>query len=280
MIVSCDNSINNIYYNDHAIKKVYGCEGRLVWSGDTPSPTPHDYSQDYLTFTAKEKVYFGYHFVDVTTPLWFSINSGATWYKLDNDNIYHTPILNPGDKIMWRGTLSPDQGVGQDYGIGRFIPYNEDNVSGKGRFTAEGNVMSLMYYDDYEGKTSLSGQSYALYRLFSGNTELENAENLVLPATTLSTLCYAGMFTGCKSLTSAPTLPAPVLEVGCYQNMFHNCINLNRVKCLATDISAYGCTNYWLDNVPQTGTFVKASSMNNWTSGSSGIPSGWTVVNT
>lgn len=280
MIVSCDNSINSIYYNDHAIKKVYGCDGRLVWSGDTPTPPqPHDYSKDYLTFTAKEKVYFGYHFASVPTPIWFSTNSGVSWVQLDNDRRQQTPMLNPGDKIMWRGTLVPGQEYGQYYGIGRFISYNEDNVYGKGRYTAEGNVMSLMYSDDFDDKTSLSGKTHAFNRLFSANTELEDAENLVLPATTLDTLCYASMFTGCNSLVSAPTLPAPVLVTGCYQNMFAHCTSLRRVVCLATDTSAEFSTSYWLNDVSQTGTFVKSSSMSGWSSGSSGIPSGWTVVN-
>jgi hypothetical protein len=59
--------------------------------------------------------------------------------------------------------------------------------------------------------------------------------------------------------------------------MFNGCTNLNYVKCLATDISATSCTNSWLNNVASEGTFVKAASMENWTTGTSGIPEGWTI---
>ena len=49
---------------------------------------------------------------------------------------------------------------------------------------------------------------------------------------------------------------------------------------LATDISANGCTQYWVNNVASTGTFVKNISMTGWTTGNSGIPEGWAVENT
>ena len=85
------------------------------------------------------------------------------------------------------------------------------------------------------------------------------------------------MFSNCTSLTTAPALPATTLAEGCYQNMFNGCTKLNSIKCLATDISASDCTNNWVYNVASTGTFVKAASMTKWTTGSSGIPTGWTA---
>lgn len=275
MVVSCNNSINSIYYNDHAIKKVYGCDGRLVWSGDTPTP-PHDYSKDYLTFTAKEKISFAFHFAIVPTPLWYSINGGS-WVKLDNDNRFYTPTVNAGDKIQWKGTLTPSLDTASFYGIGRFIPYDENNVEGLGKYTVEGNIMSLMYSDEFDGETSLSGKVEAFSRLFSGSTELEDAENLVLPATTLEILCYTTMFKNCSSMVTAPILPATTLAESCYQNMFVGCSSLSKIKCLATDISATSCTNRWVHGVSQSGTFIKNASMSSWPSGDSGIPNGWTV---
>lgn len=104
-----------------------------------------------------------------------------------------------------------------------------------------------------------------------------SAENLVLPSTTLAAFCYASMFAGSTSLTTAPTLPATTLTDTCYSNMFLNCSSLNYIKCLATDISAYDCTSSWVDGVAATGTFVKAPSMTDWTTGVNGIPTGWTV---
>ena len=47
---------------------------------------------------------------------------------------------------------------------------------------------------------------------------------------------------------------------------------------IATDISASDCLKDWLKNVASSGTFTKATSMTTLPSGSSGIPSRWTVV--
>ena len=114
--------------------------------------------------------------------------------------------------------------------------------------------------------------------MFRGCTSLTTAPS-VLPATTLVNSCYLQMFYGCTSLTTAPELPATTLAERCYNGMFDGCTSLNYIKCLATDISATYCTSYWVEDVASTGTFVKAASMTSWTTGYSGIPSGWTVTN-
>ena len=85
------------------------------------------------------------------------------------------------------------------------------------------------------------------------------------------------MFDGCGSLTVAPELPATTLANACYIQMFGGCTSLNYIKCLATDISATNCTYNWVNGVAPTGTFVKNPNMTSWTTGDSGIPSGWTV---
>lgn len=107
-----------------------------------------------------------------------------------------------------------------------------------------------------------------------------NVDTLVvppeLPATTLPSYCYRGMFQNCKSLTTAPELPALTVISAQYYDMFQGCSNLNYIKCLATRIENNG-TRDWVRNVAATGTFVKNVSMTGWTTGTSGIPSGWTV---
>ena len=121
--------------------------------------------------------------------------------------------------------------------------------------------------------TTLDSQCY--YSMFSGCTSLTTAPEL--PATTLETSCYHYMFNGCTSLTTAPALPAITLTYQCYQGMFNGCTSLNYIKCLATDISASNCTNNWVNGVATTGTFVKDPNMSSWTTGVSGIPTGWVV---
>lgn len=101
----------------------------------------------------------------------------------------------------------------------------------------------------------------------------------ILPAITLADYCYYSMFQNCSSLTTAPELPATTLARFCYYYMFNSCTKLNYIKMLATNISASNCLNNWVYGVASTGTFVKNPAMTSLTTGASGIPSGWRVVN-
>ena len=123
--------------------------------------------------------------------------------------------------------------------------------------------------------TTLANECY--YYMFNGCTSLTTAPEL--PATTLAGGCYDYMFNGCTSLTTAPELQAPTLVGYCYYRMFQGCTSLNYIKCLATDISVSSGTSDWVNGVASSGTFVKAASMNDWTTGNNGIPTGWTIEN-
>ena len=140
------------------------------------------------------------------------------------------------------------------------------------------------YYSMFRGCTSLTSApqlpattlaSQCYREMFYGCASLTTAPEL--PATTLASTCYYGMFRLCTSLTTAPKLLATTLESSCYQQMFYGCSSLNSIKCLATDISASNCTTDWVRGVAASGTFIKDPSMEDWTTGDDGIPSGWTV---
>ena len=122
--------------------------------------------------------------------------------------------------------------------------------------------------------TTLAKDCYSF--MFWGCSNLTSAP--ALPATTLAERCYEAMFMKCYSLTTAPELPAATLTDHCYSAMFDQCSSLNYVKCLATDISAENCLDFWLYEVAEKGTFVKAASMQAWPKGSDGIPSSWTIT--
>jgi hypothetical protein len=61
----------------------------------------------------------------------------------------------------------------------------------------------------------------------------------------------------------------------CYCEMFNDCTQLSSVTTYANDISATSCLTGWLNNVAATGDFYNLGSAT-YSSGSSGIPSGWT----
>ena len=141
------------------------------------------------------------------------------------------------------------------------------------------------YSQMFRGCTSLStapdlpamSMEESCYKeMFSGCTSLTTAPQL--PAMTLADNCYIYMFKNCTNLTAAPQLPATTLMSWCYCEMFYGCSKLNSVTCLATDISALGSTEDWLNGVAATGTFTTPSTTE-WSTGASGIPSGWTRVN-
>ena len=120
-------------------------------------------------------------------------------------------------------------------------------------------------------------KEWCYYRMFYGCTSLETAPEL--PATDLAKRCYEDMFYNCESLTTAPVLPATTLAERCYYSMFYGCTSLNSITMLATDINATDCLMNWVKNVATSGTFTKATAMTSFTTGVSGIPSGWTVKN-
>ena len=123
--------------------------------------------------------------------------------------------------------------------------------------------------------TTLASYCYSV--MFWACTSLTTPPS-ILPATTLASYCYMGMFNGCTSLTTAPTLPATTLAENCYDSMFAGCTLLNYIKMLAIDISGSYSLNAWVYNVSPTGTFIKHPDMTTLSTGDSGIPEGWEVI--
>ena len=233
------------------------CSETCGCTGDT-------YLYQYLTFVPDGSAKFTWSGSTATNKLSYSLDSGATW---------STPSasfsVTTSTPIMWKGNLTSSF----LYGVGKF--------SANHRFSVEGNIMSLLHGDGiYQGENSLDGYNNAFYNLFESGNTMTSAEHLILPSMTLTSRCYSRMFAGCTSLTTAPTLSATTLVNDCYNNMFNKCTSLNSITCLATDISASNCTFNWVVGVPSSnGTFTKAASMNDWTTGNNGIPSNWTIVN-
>lgn len=115
---------------------------------------------------------------------------------------------------------------------------------------------------------------YCYYRMFDGCTSLTDAPRI--DATVLANSCCAYMFVDCRSLTKTPELKATTLVQNCYVGMFSGCYDLNEVKIYAQDPVYTGQTSSWLNSVSQTGDFYNYGGAS-FTTGASGIPTGWTV---
>jgi len=122
-------------------------------------------------------------------------------------------------------------------------------INCKTYFNVSGNIMSLIYGDKFTGdETKFNGNSACFYRLFANSyystSYLLDASNLILPVTTLTDRCYAGMFYNCTSLIKAPQLlPATTLAEYCYSNMFRDCTSLTTTPKLPSTTLADYCYN-------------------------------------
>ena len=217
-----------------------------------------DYSKEYLTFEALED--------GLTAKL--SVN--ACEYCVDNGDWTtlaantETITINTGQTLSFRGNLIPViDDITDTYGIGTFTISKKCNL--------KGNIMSLLYGNDFIDKTELTGKNYTFFGLFYNCVNIVDAYNLILPATiladhcyssmfsgctsltkapyilpatTLATYCYTYMFDGCTSLTVTPELPATILADHCYSSMFSGCISLTKAPKLPATTLAFLCYNY------------------------------------
>lgn len=186
-------------------------------------------SEQYLTFIPLENSTFKItNNFDNSETILYSLDEGLNWNTLKLNT--STPIITSGNKILWKGRLSYNND-----GIGQF--------SSTGQFNVKGNVMSLLYGDDYIDKTEFTDSTpgHQPFHLLFASTDVVDASKLVLPATTLTDFCYSNMFVNCKSLVKAPRiLPATTLANSCYYAMFSGCRNLTTAPELpATELADY-----------------------------------------
>jgi hypothetical protein len=207
--------------------------------------TKKKFDDEYLTFEALESGTFtltigsGVTTGDVTSVS-YSLDNGETWTTTNNVQgqqvVITTPTVNAGDEVLWKGSANrmannPDT-------------HKTSIFSSTANFNARGNVMSLLYGDEFKDEVSLSGKNYCFSYLFRNNGKLINGKNLSLPATTLESSCYYGMFDGCTSLATAPELPATTLAYSCYADIFYGCTSLATAPELPATTLASNCYNY------------------------------------
>ena len=200
---------------------------------------PHDYSKDYLTFEALESGTFTLTIpsnINSTymTSVSYSTDNGETWTTTNIDSttqIITTPTIAQGGKVLWKG-------VGN--ALSKASSYTQ--ITGTNNFNVSGNIMSLLYGDNFTNQVVFpSGTTRNMNGLFINNTKLISAENLIMPATTVTENCYYNMFSGCTSLTTAPELPATTLASSCYNSMFQGCTSLTTAPELPATTLANNC---------------------------------------
>jgi hypothetical protein len=148
--------------------------------------------------------------------------------------------INSGDTMLVKCTTNAWASAWNNYN--NF--YSTKNIE------VYGNIMSLLYGDDFATATTVG--DLALVGLFFGtsstggtNTKLVSAKNLVLPATTVGVSSYNGMFRNCNQMVYGPKLlPATTLYQDTYSSMFEACLKLVEapVICATTIASSTATT--------------------------------------
>lgn len=210
---------------------------------------PYDYSKDYLTIEALTAGNLSVANAG-SNVFNYSLDNGSTW------NVLSTLAVNDGEKVLLKSEATPNE----ISGIG--------TINYSGNFNVYGNAMSLVHGDNFIEQEAMV--DYQFCTLFSGNTTLTSAENLILPnlnlgfacywsmfahctslttapelsATTLTEYCYEQMFQGCTSLTKAPELPATMLVTNCYSHMFEGCTSLTKAPELPATTLTGGCYQF------------------------------------
>lgn len=262
----------------HALSACVGTE--VVWSA-SGSPTPGPvYSAMPLTFeilSAGTIVLTAYNTSGIgDKEISYSINDGP-WVSITATTSPGTSFnVSAGDIVRFKGN---NTGYGDIQG-------NNNFGSSTAVFNIYGNIMSLIYDDNFLGQTSFpNGSSYNFSNMFRGCTGIISAENLVLPAMQLAEGCYQYFFYTCTNLTTGPELPATEPADRCYLRFYGGCTSLSYIKCMLHNLNyiQYYPTENWVYGVNgtvATGTFVCYNVQSTgWSlAADDGIPDGWTVV--
>ena len=161
----------------------------------------------------------------------YSVNDGE-WENVVADK--EVAFGGANGTLRLRGTNTNGTMSAQDPGYST-ITFTDKTVN----VACTGDIRTLL---DWRNYSTVDTQNARFCNLFEKCSVLTSAPEL--PAKTLATNCYNGMFYGCTSLTSAPELPAETLAEGCYSNMFLDCTNLNTAPKLPAKTLAEGCYSY------------------------------------
>lgn len=180
---------------------------------------------------------------DYKNYLYCSTDGGNTWFVPTSS----ITLANIGDEICVLGRRENYNNAypeNQNYGAPKGNPLF--STSDNKLVYISGNIMSLLCRPDEADYTNPGNWTAgtllpedAFNGTFSkgkGNAikyiDINPADPLLLPVTTLAKRCYKGMFRTCTSLQYAPDLPAETPAEGCYSGIFRDCgnDNLKRVR--------------------------------------------------
>jgi hypothetical protein len=152
-----------------------------------------------------------------TTSFAYSLDSGSTWtsFTLTTGSTKTIATLASGDTVMLKGDNAR---LAHAYNYGHYF-------RGSGNYVVEGNIASLVNNNDTNAELG-SKSAHTFSQLFSGDTHLISAENLVIASVALPNSCFNSTFRSCTNLVKAPELPSTILGNEAYSSMFEGCTRL------------------------------------------------------
>ena len=219
MIKYNNSKINNWYIADDNIIKVYFnndvCYHQL-------KGISQDYQVQYFTIRSladNNTINLYNNMSATTTNFSYSLDIGTTWtdFTLPKQTNQTIATLASGSTVMLKGTNNT---LGDTYNSGHYFRASED-------YTIEGAITSLVNGDNINLEIGDSeDRSYTFAQLFSGDTHLINAEDLVIRSIALPDGAFNCTFRSCTSLVAAPELPSTNLGADTYGSTFEGCTSL------------------------------------------------------
>lgn len=200
-------------------------------------PVNTDYSKEYLTF---EIISAG--------TIMFTTNNPATsiskeiQYKINNsswetiDSVSNSGFtVSAGDLVRFKGTNA------------RYCTLNKTSPratfqNSTAVFNVYGNIMSLIYGDNFIGQTALDPGGYNFVGFF-GSAKIVSAENLILPMETIPPLALINFMIESPTLTIGPkSIPATTIMQQGMQGAFARCSKL--VKASEYSVTTLGNSGF------------------------------------
>lgn len=224
--VRINDRIPAMWYNDKLIRTAYRKETLIVGEYEY-DPNPSPYATKYFCIESLENgntIYFIKGDYAPNNTYYVSFDETGTWTEYYGTQHW---TVNAGHKIYFKATTNSWSTEPENDNYVRWWYFESTKT-----FDVSGNIMSLIYGDDFAGKTTLKSnkQFYSLFSAKSPNQssycKVVHADKLILPAAICTTSCYQRMFNQCYSLLTAPDIQATVMGEYCCGSMFYSCSSL------------------------------------------------------
>lgn len=241
---------------------------RYMGGGKKENPYA-EYMEQYLTFEALESGTFTL-FMDRACgdrTVSYSIDGGETW--VDTNHVYYstskritTPSLNAGDKVIWK-CISSNGAFSESYGA-------PCNFSSTGNCNIYGNILSLVYGDNFIGKDSITDGYQTFRGNFKSGMKCVSAENLIIPISVIKQSVCINLFQNNTIVEKGPVIISSDIQSQALNAAFSGCTSLASLAILADTVNT--SQNDWARNVPSGGVLTKKSGAT-WNL----LPTGWTI---